>query len=139
MTPLPPQIDWSKEFEIGVEDIDIQHHFFINLVKRLADELQIPGVTPYRAALISELNAYARFHFISEENMMARTGYPELESHRMHHHQLIEQLSARENSLLLHNSREQANAIIEFLFDWFRHHTIQEDRLFADYLVDRKK
>ena len=40
------------------------------------------------SALIAELNAYARFHFISEENMMARAGYPDLEAHRKHHNEV---------------------------------------------------
>lgn len=129
-------IHWSHEFELGIEDIDIQHHFFVNLINRLIDELARPDVTAYRAALISELNAYARFHFISEENLMARAGYPHLDEHRDHHFQLIEQLSAKQNRLMLNDSAEEAEAIIRFLMEWFVNHTTREDRRFVDFTAN---
>lgn len=127
-------LQWISSYELGVNDIDLQHHFFVNLINRLIEELDKPDVTEYRAALISELNAYARFHFISEENMMARAGYPALDEHRAHHFALIEKLSAKETRLLISNSSEEADNIIHFLVEWFLHHTSEEDHRFADFL-----
>ena len=78
-------IDWNQKYDLGVEDIDFQHHFFLNLINRLAKDLLELDNTDYQLSLISELNAYANFHFISEENMMRRANYPELEIHQKHH------------------------------------------------------
>ena len=75
-------IEWLTKYEIGIEDIDLQHHFFFNLINRLAGELTRSDDLNYQNALVSELNAYARFHFISEENMMFRVGYPESVNHK---------------------------------------------------------
>ena len=86
-----------------------------------------------RSALIAELNAYARFHFVSEENMMAKAGYPDLQKHRHHHLDLISQLNSREAMLQLEKSDQRAEDVVDFLVDWFINHTIGEDRLFADF------
>lgn len=132
-------IVWNAIYELGIEDIDYQHHYFLNLINRLTDELQKVEDERYKLTLISELNAYARFHFISEENMMQREGYPRLQEHREHHHDLIDQLSIRQNMLLLKDSEKEANEIIDFLVNWFLNHTNHEDRLFADYLHAKNK
>ena len=86
-----------------------------------------------RSALIAELNAYARFHFISEENMMAKANYPQLEDHRKHHLDLISKLNSREAMLQLEKSDKSAQHIVDFLVSWFVNHTTGEDRLFADF------
>lgn len=125
---------WNSSYEIGMEDIDFQHHFFLNLINRLAGQLLATHDLDYRNALISELNAYAKFHFLSEENMMRREHYPLLEEHRNHHRELVNQLSVKQNMLLLEDSEQAAGDVLDFLVAWFLSHTTHEDRLFADFV-----
>jgi hemerythrin len=125
---------WNGSYEIGMEDIDFQHHFFLNLINRLAGQLLVTQDLDYRNALISELNAYAKFHFLSEENMMRREHYPLLEEHRNHHRELVNQLSVKQNMLLLEDSEQAAGDVLDFLVAWFLSHTTHEDRLFADFV-----
>lgn len=129
------RIEWSTRFELGVEDIDFQHRYFANLINRLAAELATTDDDPHRRALLSELNAYATFHFISEENMMRRAGFPLLDQHRRHHRELIDELNAREGLLLLRKSTQAADDVMRFLIAWFTAHTTGEDRKFADFLA----
>ncbi len=128
-----PHFNWKVDYNLGIEDIDYQHHYFMNLINRLSEELSTVTAPARQAALIAELNAYARFHFISEENIMQKAGYPQLEIHREHHLDLIRQLNSREALLKLENSNQRADEIIGFLSEWFLQHTTGEDRLFADY------
>lgn len=128
-------IEWKSKYNLGIEDIDFQHHFFVNLINRLSHELKLSNHVEYQTALIRELNAYASFHFISEENMMFRVGYPLLEQHKKHHFELIEQLSNKGNLFRLNPTPEEGQQAINFLVDWFFAHTSKEDRLFADYLL----
>ncbi len=127
------RFDWKTEYNLGIEDIDFQHHFFLNLINRLSDELRMTTEPSRRTALIAELNAYARFHFVSEENMMNKAGYPKLAEHRQHHLDLISTLNSKEAMLQLQKSDESAEDIVEFLQNWFIKHTVGEDRLFADF------
>ncbi len=127
-------IDWQAKYELGVEDIDFQHHFFLNLINRLAVELNQSNDKQYSGSLIAELNAYARFHFISEENMMYAAQYPALAEHKQHHRNLIDQLSSKGNRILMDSSETNINEILNFLIHWFIHHTTTEDKLFAQFL-----
>jgi hemerythrin-like metal-binding protein len=129
--------EWTKSYELGIEDIDFQHHFFFNLILRLSKELQEAHDPQYRAALLSELNAYARFHFISEENLMTRTGFPERVGHHYLHLELLDQLSVNGNMFSLAQSQQSSQDMITFLVEWFINHTMRVDRLFADYLHAR--
>lgn len=126
--------EWQIEYELGIEDIDLQHHFFFNLINRIAKELHENQDEQYRADLINELNAYAKFHFISEENMMRKAKYPNFLHHKSLHIELIEQLSTKENLLLLTHGNNVEDAVVNLLGDWFLTHTKNIDREFAHYL-----
>ena len=125
---------WETCYELGIEDIDLQHHFFFNLINRLAKELLQANDAEYRGALINELNAYAKFHFISEENMMRKSAYPHFLHHQDLHVELIEQLSTRGSMLLLPDVQGAVESIITFLGEWFLQHTREVDRNFVRYL-----
>ena len=133
------QLNWKHDYDLGIEDIDFQHHYFLNLINRLSEELNVVTSAERQAALIAELNAYARFHFISEENIMAKAGYPELESHRQLHLDLIRQLNSREALLKIEKSPQRADEVIEFLSQWFLHHTTGDDRRFAEYYHQQQR
>lgn len=128
-----PPTQWSHDNEIGVDMIDRQHEYFASLINRLA-ELMPTRDPKQRAYLISELNAYARFHFISEENLMRDAGYPDLDVHTGHHRELINELSNLETTLEMRKSVAEINELIAFLTKWFIQHTTKEDRQFADFV-----
>lgn len=130
--------EWSVCYELGIEDIDLQHHFFFNLINRLAIELEQAKDVQYRIDLINELNAYAKFHFISEENMMRKSEYPDFMLHKSLHLELIEKLSTKENLLFFTDGNAENEAVVNFLGEWFLAHTGGVDRKFAHYLQDRK-
>lgn len=125
---------WLPDFDLGIEEIDLQHHYFLTLINRLHRELQSSDQHEYQVALLRELNAYVTFHFISEENMMRRSGYDHLNEHQRHHYKLIDQLNAKEAGLNQRYDREEARAVVEFLVHWFKAHTTGEDKQFAEFL-----
>lgn len=130
-------IEWKHDYELGIEDVDFQHHCFLNLINRLFDELETTKDANYRNALLNELSAYAKFHFISEENMMYQAGYPGLEEHQKLHCELIERLFNKESYLWIEQSLHNTRVLMNFLLDWFFHHTLNEDKLFANYLKNK--
>ena len=128
--------EWLAEYELGVEDIDLQHHFFFNLINRLARELATAKSIQYKIDLINELTAYAKFHFMSEENMMRQKEYPQFMHHKFQHLELIDSISRVSNQFFLTEDDPEGRNIIEFLRNWFLNHTEKVDREFADYLLN---
>jgi hemerythrin len=121
-------LHWKPDYETGVREIDLQHRFFMDLINRLHEELIGATDSDYRAALFEELSNYARFHFVSEENLMFKFGYPDLDHHRMMHRQLIDELSWRAQE-------KSYDAILEFLVRWFIAHTVEEDCRIGQFLA----
>lgn len=128
------RIVWGSAYEIGIEEIDLQHHYFVALINRLRDELGSDD-PEYRARLIQELDAYAKFHFISEENLMYRVGYPGLEAHALQHFALIDALSVKQ--VQFGQGETSVDEIIDFLGDWFVGHTRGEDRRIAEFIAGK--
>ena len=122
---------WLNEYELGIEEIDLQHHYFLNLINRLEKELANSDDLVYQQSLFKELSIYAHFHFVSEENFMYREGYPDLTRHKSHHDALIAKLNRKK--LQFETGQIKATSIIDFLRHWFLQHTIGEDMKFAKF------
>ena len=127
---------WGKRYELGVEEIDLQHHYFASLINRLMDELD-GSDDAYQARLIQELDAYAKFHFISEENLMDKAKYPGRFEHGRLHLALIDELNVWQMKFA--QGQASARDITEFLRDWFVKHTLTEDSHFAAFVLGKAK
>ncbi len=120
------KIEWNTAYLIGIDEIDFQHQYFLKLIYRLSSELERTVDPHYRLLLLQELNKYAKFHFLSEENIMFSIGYPELEEHRKLHFELIETLNLK--SGYYGEGKIASGEVIEFLYDWFVGHTVEVDK-----------
>lgn len=132
-------LKWEDKFLVGIEDVDFQHRYFATLINRLAQRL--PDARHCREnhagrgctcgqGLIQELTAYAQFHFLSEENIMAELGYPDLVEHHRLHSSLIEQLSVK---IMSFPDFEDGDGLVKFLEEWFINHTVTEDRKIGEF------
>ena len=131
----PKEIQWGNKFEINHERIDSEHKIFLGLIIDINKEVN-GGCDPQRIKrLLSEVTEYAKFHFVSEENIMEEIDYPELEAHRISHRRLLSKLSDIAYDL----SHQQIDffSLVEFLFEWFANHTAIEDKKIAIYINQR--
>ena len=120
-------LHWQAAYDTGVEEIDLQHRYFMTLINRLTVELAASDDPKYRQSLLNELAKYAAFHFASEENLMVKFGYPDLKRHRMLHIDLIDKLSSRMNAITY-------EPLFEFLIGWFIQHTTTEDHRIGEHV-----
>ncbi len=130
-----PVLDWNQTLSIGVEGIDLQHRYFVDLIHRLSIELE-EGDAAYRARLINELGSYAQLHFTSEENFMYKLGFPDLEKHHKSHQALLQKLNGQIGLYLV--DMLDAAEIIEYLSNWLVQHIQTEDRAFGVFAAQAK-
>jgi hemerythrin len=122
-------LTWKASFETGVEDVDLQHHYFVNLVNRVSSDICETTNPEYRERLVNELINYAHFHFVSEENIAFSNGFTaELDNHRLRHTELLMELRQKATDMLDGDSTPEE--FLEFLYGWFAGHTLNEDRKF---------
>ena len=90
MTSEQPHRDPSN-FEIGIAEIDLQHHQLNALLERLrhsADKHYAYAAN----SVLEELAIQTRVHFAVEESLMRLLSYPETEAHVAEHRLLTQQL-----------------------------------------------
>ena len=125
------QLKWEKRFEIGHERIDFEHMIFFDLIMTLEQCIQSDGDPERAKRTINEIVKYARFHFISEENIMEDVGYPGLADHRELHVELIDKLH---NQLAVGDLQ----TLLTFLHEWFIKHTLEEEQEIVNHVAASK-
>lgn len=129
-------IEWKKKYEIGHKRIDFEHQIFVDLISKIDEAAKQNNDKEYIKRLLSELRAYTVFHFISEENIMYSINYPDYESHKLMHSELLDTYT--QNVTEIHTGHQTIEEFIDFLKDWFVHHTLHADLKIARYVKDKK-
>ncbi len=124
------RIEWSKNFETGIQRIDFEHEVFLELINSLKYAIENNRDDSELFRIIIEIEKYAEFHFISEENFMLRINYPQYKSHQIAHFDLLEQFNL---------SKHKSGAFpefLEFLYIWFVNHTVLEDKKIKEFVQE---
>jgi hemerythrin len=96
-----------------VSDIDQQHQVLVNMLNALNDAVKIRKPRDDVFLIIDEIIAYTRFHFATEERLMANSGYTDVDFHKDKHKQLMQDA--------LHLKEKLADLGEEMFTDWFKH------------------
>lgn len=130
-------LEWNDRLVTGHARIDFEHKLFLDLLRHFS-EARAERAAPERLLrILEEVALFARFHFKSEENLMADTGYPELIEHREQHRRLVNELS--NNLAGLEIQLYQAERVEQFLGRWFVEHVTHDDSRIARYLADARR
>ncbi|MEN8162698.1 MAG: hemerythrin family protein [Acidobacteriota bacterium] len=125
-------LEWTDLLETGNQNIDAEHRVFVNLVNKLINAIDRGTNNPTMSRLILEIQKYAEFHFVSEENLMLEICYPDFDKHRRLHFELLEKFNINLNYLELGKRTHRDFAY--FLVQWFKSHTIKEDKRIVSFL-----
>jgi hemerythrin len=123
---------WDQKYELGQERIDAEHRIFLGLIVDFQNAANIGAPKEKLIRLLKEIAKYADFHFVSEENIMTDNNYPELKQHAYLHNMLLAELKDKLHQF--ENSATSADAVFEFLFEWFALHTSTEDKRLVGHL-----
>src|SRR5574344_1743331 len=128
MTFMP----WSSALMLGIPYIDAHHQTLVGLINTLHDEVDNP--IPDRAVIgqvLEGLVDYTHNHFIEEEVLFQRHGYPQTQEHIAEHAQFTAQAM---NWLLRFEAGEEVDVeAMEFLKNWLLHHILEEDRAYVPF------
>ncbi|MFT6987920.1 MAG: hemerythrin [Psychromonas sp.] len=121
---------WQDKYDVGIDAIDVEHRNLLTCINKL-----ITAQTLDRSIILKladEVSLYAEFHFLSEENLMCLTHYPDLTKHSECHRVLLKQLAVKRRNL-----EESANGLqdyVNFLVKWFIEHTQTIDKELGQYV-----
>ncbi len=126
--------EWKSRYDVGLQLIDVEHRNLIACINKLIIAQNLDQHIVLKLA--DEVIAYAEFHFLSEENIMYLTQYPNLESHAKIHQELLEKL--REKRKWLSQSLHSLQDFVNFLVRWFIEHTQTVDPEVAKHVLNYK-
>lgn len=134
---------WDEKYRLGIPEIDRQHQTLLLLLNKAFDfyshQMSAPPSEDLRQRALQDLNKlreFARAHFATEEELMARFDYPQLTQHLQEHGKFLEMVAQVEAKTA--TAREfRANEWIEVMLHWYDYHVQHEDRDMGVYLRDK--
>ena len=128
------KIDEMSDFlKLGVSTIDLQHEKFFKLLDELRLYTSIHEDELHFRSILQELEAYADYHFITEEQLMKDELYPDF-SHHVHQH-LIFKMKIEEFKHAFEYGNQIVNIqMVSFFQKWFVGHVCGFDKQFVDYI-----
>ena len=124
------EFEWQTDYETGNEYVDLQHRYFVDLIKRVSINFKDSNDDVYKEKLINELRKYADFHFVSEENIATACNLPGVNSHHQRHVELLEEFNHHASDL--NKGLQTVDEFLDFLTDWLIGHTLYEDQKFLN-------
>lgn len=129
---------WQYNYSLNDQQIDDQHKKLIAEVERLRLLADEGCESTLLLETFSVIINYAKEHFVDEEKLMHRTGYPETENQKKMHAEFIEKI---DDQLLKFRSRKkfEIRELFAFLQAWIENHILVEDRKIADFIAQKDK
>lgn len=126
-------IRWDKKFEIGVAKVDDQHKHLFSLTRELIEATQEGRGRRIIVDVLKSLILYTKTHFVDEETIMLKAGFPEFEMHKKEHEAFIQEVGEATKDLLEGNSVPTLK-IAEFLGNWLINHVLIHDKRIGEYV-----
>ncbi len=128
-----PFTEWSKEFSVGVEEIDGDHRKLLELLNQLHDAAKTGDGREVLGSVLDGLMLYVGYHFAHEESLFLRTNYPGYERHRRQHQALTITVKEIRDDFQLGGADALPRQVLEFLKNWLYEHIMGSDRAFGVY------
>ena len=124
--------EWYDEYSIGVDEIDVQHKRFLNLIERTYELAEQTIETREMFNLLDELMRYAQFHFSSEELLMQAYFYPKHLEQKNEHVRIMKELVKGVEQI--GSNQGKLKNLLFVLINWFFDHDSHFDKEFGDYV-----
>jgi len=87
-----PLLQWSEEFETGIDYLDFEHRQLLELVNSVYRKSLQTESRDSIAQYMGELYAKVCGHFALEEKLMQEQDYTFYEQHKVHHERLLDEI-----------------------------------------------
>lgn len=119
-------IPWDDSLSVGIDVIDEHHRYLFDLINDLYQVVINKRGAREVARLIKSLDAYAKIHFRSEEQMMNHYAFAGIDR-QLHQHHAFEEKIAEFYEELHANPLVAQFDVLTYLRDWLIHHIRVED------------
>lgn len=130
-------MEWSDKLSVGVESIDSQHRKLVSMVNELFDAMKSGQGKDKMGKTLDGLIAYTASHFAYEEQLFAKTTYPESAAHKKEHDDLTKKVLAIQEKMKSGVSFSLSMEVMEFLKSWLVNHILVSDKKYGPHLTSK--
>lgn len=132
-------LQWNDSLLTGVDKIDSQHKELIDRINSLFTSASQGKSKEEFIKTVNFLEEYVVVHFSTEENLMEKNKYPQMERHKEQHAQFVENFKQLKKEM----SEKGATSLLiircnRLLIDWLLQHIRKEDQVLGKYLQENK-
>lgn len=129
-------MSWNNSFSTGIASIDAQHQQLVGFVNELYDAMTKNQGNEVTKRVLNNLVDYTVRHFAHEEQLFARTGYPESKAHIAEHEALKKQVGDFGKKFAAGQATVNAE-LMNFLRNWLTTHILQSDKKYVAHLKSK--
>ena len=121
---------WKEEYSVGIDSIDQQHKQLFEMGQSMSDLVsnhQDEDIYDELTAMFNELIDYTRYHFESEEQLMAQVNYEDIEDHKIQHHLFVEKLESYDLETIDEDQSAFALKLLKTIATWIFKHITGDD------------
>lgn len=120
-------IEWRKEFETGIAEVDHEHRELVDLINTLHEKMGVGTDKETTIAFLGEVFAKISAHFALEETVMRKHKYDEYLAHKTDHEKLLDDLRDIMDDFEADVTADYGKALGEVVRDWFVNHFKTKD------------
>lgn len=129
---MPTTKPWDASYSVGNPLLDNQHRKLLALCDALRECVATAGPESDERFhdILNELAVYAREHFASEEEILERCAYPQLEQQRQDHIRYEERVTDVLSEATF--GKLGKAELLEFISSWWTQHILVGDMAYRD-------
>ncbi len=133
---LAPVISWNSSFSVNIASIDAQHNRMVGMVNVLSESVARGEGKRVVGLMLDALMQYPKAHFVHEEGLMEKHGFPGLADHRAEHAAMTDTVLRFRRDFKAGKDDLSAR-LLQFLREWLSHHILGTDRQYSAFLRER--
>jgi len=126
--------NWSNKYILNIDEIDKQHKGFFELFDK-----EIENVDEKKLKyVIEKLESYIKYHFSYEEELLLKSGYKDIDNHKLEHKFFIQKVEEMKQDVIYKNNI-LSQKLLDFMKKWFLGHILYSDHKYKDVVVEYLK
>jgi len=126
---------WNDRLSVGIASIDKQHQKLVGLLNDFYDAVQAGHGKEALAGLLASLIDYTKLHFAHEEQLFAKTNYPDAAAHKKAHDDLTRQVLEIQQKYAKGANVALSTETLNFLKNWLLTHIQGTDKKYSSHLA----
>lgn len=126
---------WKDEFATGIKEVDEQHKRLIEICASAFEVAELEdGIDHYDqiVAILGELTDYTDYHFTSEEKLMEKVAYPDIDQHKIEHLFFMKKIKKIDLQAIDKDQHQAIIDILNMLVDWVANHILVTDMMYVE-------